>query len=125
MRLLILLLLPTLVSAADFEVSSKAINKVIDGDTLKLNVRLAHIDTPEIRGKCANEIALAKLATEYTQSFIKDNPKLSITVADRGYYGRPLAEIRSGDRYLNSELVERGLAQWYKNKKPWCAYLSQ
>lgn len=104
-----------------FDVGKKAFNKVYDGDTLNIRLRLAHIDTPEIKGQCLAEIDLAKQARDYTQAFIKTHRNTQITVVGVGRYGRPLVEINADGRYLNEELVNQGLARPYQpGQRSWC-----
>lgn len=107
---------------ANFEASSKALRNIYDGDTFNLAFRLAHIDTPEIKGKCDAEKDLAIQARDYTRAFLKDSGSLTITVVDVGYYGRPIVEVRSARGYLNDLLLKSGLAQPYiRGKKiDWC-----
>jgi endonuclease YncB( thermonuclease family) len=114
-------------SAETFELGKKAVLKVYDGDSINIKLRLAHIDTPEIKGKCKAEIELAKKARDYTQSFMKSNPRYSITVVPdysgrkTGRYGRPMVEVRAGGKYLNQLLVDKGLARMYEGKRrSWC-----
>jgi endonuclease YncB( thermonuclease family) len=100
---------------------SNAFLKVYDGDSLNVRTRLAHIDTPEIKGQCEFEIQLAKKARDYSQNFIKTHKSIEIKTVGVGRHGRPLVEIRSEGRYLNQELVEAGLARVYKGKREsWC-----
>ena len=108
-------------AGAGFEIGKNAVLKVYDGDSINIRLRLAHIDTPEIKGQCDAEISLGKQARDYTQSFMKANPKYSINTVGVGRYGRPLVEIRAGDQYLNQLLVDRGLARRYEGKRrSWC-----
>ncbi|NRA69371.1 MAG: thermonuclease family protein [Gammaproteobacteria bacterium] len=110
---------------ADFDVGKKAINKVYDGDGLKVKMRLAHIDAPEIEGKCEYEKELAEQARDYTQAFVKyDN--ITIKVIGTGRYGRPIIEVRSSQGYLNQLLVDNGLARKYNGKRrSWCNYVPE
>ena len=120
--LLILLLFSFSALSAEFSAKNSAFNKPYDGDTLKLNLRLAHIDTPEMKGKCEYEKELAVLARDYVWRFLKENKNIQIKVIKVGYFGRPIVEIRSGERYLNFELVTRGYARVYKGKRlGWCS----
>jgi len=118
---LIAILSASNVYAGTFDVGKNAVLKVYDGDSVNIRMRLAHIDTPEIKGQCAAEVTLAKQARDFTQGFMKANPKYSITVLGVGRYGRPLVEIRAGTKYLNQLLVDRGLARAYEGKRrSWC-----
>ena len=88
-------------------------------------MRLAHIDAPEIEGKCEYEKELAEQARDYTQAFVKyDN--ITIKVIGTGRYGRPIIEVRSSQGYLNQLLVDNGLARKYNGKRrSWCNYVPE
>lgn len=85
-----------------------------DGDTVhsgKIWVRLVQINTPE-RGECGYQEA-----KDYTQKFLKLNPKLVLTT-DKNLdsfdeYGRALGYLTKGNRNLNLELVKYGYAKPY------------
>jgi len=81
------------------------ISKVVDGDTLKLadnrNVRLVNINAPE------KNIPASSLATEFMKQF--ENTSVSIDTLGVDKYGRVLARVYT-PTYLNSQLVEQGLA---------------
>lgn len=109
------------VNAQAFSVGKKAVLKVYDGDSLNIKTRLAHIDAPEINGKCDKEITLAKQARDFTQAFMRAYPKYKVQVVGTGHYGRPLVEIRANGQYLNQLLVDSGLARIYEGgRKSWC-----
>jgi micrococcal nuclease len=121
-NLVVGILFSSMLSADDsFSAGSGAFLKLYDGDSLNIRTRLAHIDTPEIKGECDYEIKLALKARDYSQKFIKKNKSISIKVVGIGRYGRPLIEVRSQGRYLNKELVDAGLARAYKGRREaWC-----
>jgi len=82
-------------------------------DTWKKNVklRLARIDTPEVRG--AEKIA-GKQVRDYVRVLILDQEIVISTTKDKtGKYGRYLAEVVVGDMNLNDHLVELGMATKY------------
>ena len=109
--------------------------KVIDGDTLAVNIhvwlgqrvetslRIDGIDTPEIRGKCDIEKKKAKAAK---QEIIKllDNNKIELYNIRLGKYaGRILAKAKTTDGIdIASHMIKKGLARPYKGKKrlSWC-----
>ena len=114
--------------------------KVIDGDTFKAKVRLWNdlektaslrirgIDTPELRGKCAQEKKLARQArAKLSQLFgIKkrgDRPKVSLQNVVPGKYHRYIADVFTPEGQNVAEtLVEAGLARLYRRGKRagWC-----
>lgn len=94
-------------------------------ETLALNIRLAGIDTPEIRGKCDAEKQLAKKAQDFTRRFIAEGPVM-VTTEGVGKYGRVIAKVESlirlNDTDLGEALIKAGLA-WRWPPKPgetWC-----
>lgn len=81
------------------------INRVIDGDTLKLDdgrtVRLLNINTPE------KGAAFSKESTSFLAAFVNKSVRIDSTGLDR--YNRVLARIYAPE-YLNLEIVKNGLA---------------
>lgn len=92
--------------------------QVVDGDTFKLRFRLAHIDTPEITGKCKRERQLAVDAKRVTALFLARTNE--VKVIGYGRYGRPLVTVRYNNTYLHQELLKRGLAVPFGIKGRWC-----
>ncbi len=100
-----------------------------DGDTCTLffanapsflqeqKIRFAGFDTPEIRGKCSHEKALAQQAKAVTIAYMQQNGAFHIT-GERGKYGRLLV---SAPR-LKDALMAQGLAQPYAggSRTGWC-----
>ena len=93
------------------------VERVIDGDTLKLangeTVRLIGIDTPETVKPAAAVERFGREATAFTTTFLQDHSfqvRLSFDSVRRDKYGRLLAYVWGGDRLLNEELVRAGLA---------------
>lgn len=118
----------------------KAVSYVrsIDGDTIVVNlptlppvfgemlpIRIAHIDTPELRSgePCAAKIA--QDALEETHHVMSRAKKLELIDPERDSFFRIIADIRINDEFLLSErLLKRGLAVPYEGgTKPnidWC-----
>jgi endonuclease YncB( thermonuclease family) len=108
--------------------------KVIDGDTIKIwhdkvpehlretNVRLAGIDTPEIRGKCDKEKELAQEAKKYIEDTLNSSHNVKFNVISRDKYGRYLVVVYADDININKALIEKGLAYEYYGgtKQSWC-----
>ncbi len=95
--------------------------KVIDGDTIIFRARLADVDTPELKGKCAAEKTKALEAKRFTEGFLASN---DYTIVHAGFdrFGRALVTITSNDgRRLGRELVRRKLARpWRGRRESWC-----
>lgn len=109
--------------------------RVIDGDTLAvradiwigqsvaISVRIRGIDTPEMRGKCPEETALAAAARDLLAELA--GPVVAVVnVENDKYGGRVVADVRSGAGLdLASAMIERGYAQPYSGRGPrldWC-----
>ena len=118
----LLLMMSSLIHANEFIIDMRAFLTVYDGDGLRLKMRLANIDTPEIKGGCEKEKILAIKARNFTQKFIQQHPRLNIKLVGTGYYGRPLVIVSAGAKNLNKMLIEAGLARVYKagHKIDWC-----
>lgn len=100
---------------------------VYDGDTITVNidlglnitrretVRLYGINTPELRGSEKEEGIKSRnwLQMELEPYYHTDGLFVHTIKDKSGKYGRLLAELWIGDRCLNHELVEKGLAREY------------
>lgn len=111
--------------------------RVIDGDTVELdvqlwpglvqriNLRLAGINTPESRGRhlSACEREAARAATTFTLKFLEDADTLHVHDIRLGKFaGRVLGRIRAHGKDLGAALVGAGLARPYDggHRGPWC-----
>jgi len=108
------------------EISYGKVIKVYDGDTItiaskmpynkspiyRFSVRLRGIDSPEIRGKTAEETLLAKRVRDTLHDFIFGK---IVTLKNVGTekYGRLLADVYVGDVCVNSWMLEHGYAVQY------------
>ena len=111
---------------ASWPSSAERIARVIDGDTVVTasgeKVRLMGFDTPEIRGECPRERAMARQATAMLQQLAASGLTLERRGRDR--YGRTLAAARTpagGD--VAATLIRAGLAHPYEGRGPrggWC-----
>lgn len=102
-------------------------DRVIDGDTfiaLGQRIRVADIDTPEVRGRCPYETRLAARATARMRALLGQGPFELHPLAsgrDRDRYGRSLRIVTRGGRSLGDQLVTEGLARtWSGRREPWC-----
>ena len=108
------------------EVGNPARVYVIDGDTIDhagTRIRIADIDTPEVRGHCAYERALAARATSRMRALLAAGPfELHPTgMRDEDIYGRKLRIVTRGGRSLGDQMVAEGLARtWTGQREPWC-----
>ena len=99
---------------------------VIDGDTFHYGgdkIRIADIDTPEVRGRCAYEKALAAQATQRLEELLAAGPfeLQPIPGRDEDRYGRKLRVVTRNGRSLGDRLVAEGLARtWTGRREPWC-----
>ncbi len=110
--------------------------KVIDGDSFVVRialwpqmeivttVRVAEIDTPELRGKCETERKLAKHAERFSRRWLDKGQVFITNVKNDKYGNRVVAHVtRSDQTTLAEALLSASLAQPYpqKNKqKAWC-----
>ena len=107
---------------------SAVVTRIVDGDTMDLNIdlgfdvwlrsraRLAGIDTPESRTRNLREKRFGKLATARVNELVPVGATVRIVVHERGKFGRPLAEIMYGPDLatsLNDQLVDEHLAVRY------------
>jgi micrococcal nuclease len=109
--------------------------QVRDGDTLEVRariwlgqvistkVRLAGVDTPELRGRCHRERQMAEAARDFVKRKLND-PRVTLHDIRYGKYaGRVLARVitvRGED--LGAALVAAGLARPYRGRRrgSWC-----
>ena len=100
------------------------IENCYDGDTCtttnKEKIRLACIDTPEIRGKKADP-EKAKYVRDYLNSLIKGK-EITIRRITYDRYGRTVAELYKNKINLQKHLVEIGLAKIYKKYADQCEW---
>lgn len=105
---------------------------VYDGDTFTVSipdcpavvceaipVRVRDVDTPEIRGKCEAEKALAIEARDFTRSHLPGT--VTLISVERGKYFRLVADVEINGKLLSDMLIEAGLAKrWTGKKESWC-----
>ena len=111
------------------------VEKVIDGDTIAVRVRVwigqevlvlvrvAGVDVPELAKGCAASRALAIEAKSKVEGIIEGHQITLFNIQSDKYFGRVVADVRidgSGD--LASLLLADGLARPYGGKKRcgWC-----
>ena len=93
-----------------------------DGDTCTLNtgekVRLACIDTPELRGKRADPVP-ATIARDYLRSLVVNKP-VTLNRITKDRYGRTVGELYVGRLNVQQELVRTGHAEIYRRYAHQC-----
>jgi len=109
------------------------VERVVDGDTIDVNidlgfniwhrgrVRLAGIDAPESRTRNKEEKVRGLAAKARLKAILKGQ-KVSIQCTkEKGKFGRILADIMIDDRNVNKQLIDEGHAREYSGgkKKPW------
>ena len=107
--------------------------RAYDGDTIKtpivalkglpkLSIRIAGIDTPEIRGKCDYEKTQAIKARDRLNQLLEGEVTVTPLSWDK-YGGRFIATVQDKDgRNVSEILITEGLARPYQGEKklPWC-----
>ena len=89
------------------------------GDSVK--IRLAGIDTPEIRGKCAKEKRLAIKARDYLNYTLKKANSIIVDINKRDSFGRYLGVLYVDDININNLMLARGYARAeQKGYHNWC-----
>lgn len=107
---------------------------VVDGDTFRArvqvwtdvevvtSVRVAGIDTPELRGKCPAERERAIAARERLRALLASGPVLVTRVADDKFGGRVDAVVSVNGVRVADTLIAEGLARAYTGgaRAGWC-----
>ena len=90
----------------------------------RIGVRLAGIDTAEMRAKCDHEHALAIQARDLVRDMLGNTSHITLRDVSRGKYFRVVATIEADGVNVSQRLLERGLAVPYdggKKTHDWCA----
>lgn len=107
-----------------------------DGDTItfninqvhpiigeKVSIRIAGVDTPELRGKCSEEKNLAVKAKEFVWRELIFARNIHLLNIKRGKYFRIIADVEIDKEDLAKKLIDKGYAVEYnggKKTKNWC-----
>ena len=123
--LAMLALLQTLISYPSApELPSVTIQSCYDGDTCTTTdgekIRLACIDTPELRGKKADPIP-AKAARDYLNDLVAGST-VTIRRITEDRYGRTVAELSKGAMNIQEHLVEKSFANIYERYSSQCKW---
>ena len=100
------------------------IQSCYDGDTCTTTngekIRLACIDTPELKGKRADPIPAEK-AKDFLNNLLI-NEEVSIRRITKDRYGRTVAELFNGNINIQKLLVDKGYGQIYKKFSNLCEW---
>ena len=103
-----------------YEYRVKSIDRIIDGDTVdvtidlgfslyfKERVRVAGVDTPEVRTRNLREKQLGFDASEFVEDWFAEVGELVIRTDKDDKYGRTLGYFYRGEECLNDRIVEEG-----------------
>lgn len=110
--------------------------QVIDGDTIEVKarvwphvaiegarVRLARIDTPELRSTKLCERELALKAKDQTYYYLVNAKKIEIrvpSIKSMDSFGRILGDVYVDGQSVSDLLLASGLARPYPNTISWC-----
>jgi len=109
-----------------YEYKIKEVVKVVDGDTVdvlvdlgfsltkKERVRVAGVDTPEVRTRNSQEKALGEDASQFTKEWFAQGGDILVKTEKDGKYGRMLGWFYRGEECLNFRLVDEGFAFAYE-----------
>ncbi len=120
-----IVLLQTIISYPTIpKLPTVTIQRCYDGDTCTTTegekIRLACIDTPELRGKKADPIP-AKAARDYLNDLIAGST-VNIHRITEDRYGRTVAELSKDLINIQEHLVEKGFASMYERYANQCQW---
>ena len=109
--------------------------RVYDGDTITvdiaewppvvgddISIRVRGLDTPEIRGKCDSEKAMARAARDRLREMLEGAESIELVDYERGRYFRLVATVMADGKDVAETLIGEGLARPYDGGKRerWC-----
>tara|TARA_Y100000994_G_scaffold82659_1_gene68012 strand:- start:331 stop:738 length:408 start_codon:yes stop_codon:yes gene_type:complete len=122
--ILITFLLVSFSSKTNAKLPTTIIKNCYDGDTCTTidgeKIRLACIDTPELKEKKGDPIA-AKDARDFLNNLVI-NKEVSIRRITKDRYGRTVAELFNGNINIQKLLVDKGYGQIYKKYSNQCEW---
>lgn len=90
----------------------------------KISVRVAHSDTPEIKGKLPCEKEAARTAQRLIENLLKNAERIDLANVERDKNFRILADVIVDGRSIKDLLMKNNLAYGYeggtKLKVDWC-----
>lgn len=93
-----------------------------------ISIRLAGIDTPEMKGRCDQESQLARKARDLVRSILSQAQEIRLFKASRDKYFRIDARVVADGQDLSELLMAQGLAVPYDGgtkTKDWCMEVPQ
>ena len=101
------------------------IKNCYDGDTCTTNkgekIRLACIDTPELRGPKAKPIE-AKKSKDFLNNLVASK-QISLKRITKDRYGRTVGELFKNGLNVQEMIVEKGYGKIYKKFSPQCKWI--
>ena len=118
--LCLLLSINALASIGSFTLDSEKTLYIVDGDSVSMQMRIAGIDTPEIKQKCRKikfqVVDWGRLAKDYLKQVLQNLPdKLLIEPIGIDHYNRILVKVYKGNIDIGKLMVEAGMAFSYKD----------
>ena len=109
-----------LANIGSFTLDSEKTLYIVDGDSVSMQMRIAGIDTPEIKQKCQKTkfktIDCGRLAKDYLKQVLKNLPdKLLIEPTGIDHYNRILVKVYKDNIDIGKLMVEAGMAYSYKD----------
>ena len=103
-----------------FTLESEKTLYIVDGDSISMQMRIADIDTPEMRQKCQKTqfkaIDCGQLSKNHLKQLLRDLPgELLIKPIAIDYYDRVLVKVYKGSVNVGKLMVKNGMAFSYKN----------
>lgn len=111
----------------DVDFCNVKLNSVYDGDTFyvdipklhgligtRLGIRVAKVDTPEIRAKSTWEREKAREAKAFVESSLQSAKKINLVDCERGKYFRLVCTVIYDGKNLTEELIKSGNGKPYK-----------
>jgi len=92
------------------------------GHTVRVNVRIRGIDTPEMRARCPAERLAATRARDALAELLRNDVAIS-NIGSAKYYGRVLADVTTEDgAAVAKAMIDRALARPYDggSRQGWC-----
>jgi endonuclease YncB( thermonuclease family) len=87
----------------------------------RVKVRIANIDTPEIKARCPAEERGAIAAREAIVDLLRHAARIDLVLLGRDRYRRILARVLADGRDVGELLIARGLARpWEGHRRSWC-----
>ncbi len=123
--ILISFLLLSFSSETNAKLPTTIIKSCYDGDTCTTidgeKIRLACIDTPELKGKKADPIA-AKEARDFLNELLA-NEKVSIKRITNDRYGRTVAELFKNNINVQEVIIEKAYGKIYERYQYQCDWI--